>query len=206
MARPISIRDEQILEAARQVFLEQGFSATTADVARRAGCAEGSIFKRFATKVELFQAAMASGIDVPDWIKKLCEHPGRGNLRDRLVRAGLEAVDFFRRIMPLLMMTWSNPTAASSFGPGPPPAVRAIKRLAAYFADEMRLGRLRRQDPEIFARVYAGSIVHYVFMEVVQQSQEELPLAPETFLRGLVDLIGSGSKGPRARARRGGKG
>jgi AcrR family transcriptional regulator len=193
MPRPPTITDEQILRAAREVFLEKGVTATTAEVARRAGCAEGSIFKRFPTKTELFQAAMKGATELPEWIKTLCEGPGQGDLYNKLVQSGLEAIEFFRRIMPLMMMSWSHPSAACD-APVQPPAVRALKRLAAYFDAEMRLGRLRKHDPEIFARVYAGSMVHYVFMEVVLSAQEQLPLPPETFIRGLVDLIWSGAR------------
>jgi len=49
MPRPAKIKDEEILAAAREVFLEKGIRATTAEVAKRAGIAEGSIFNRFAT-------------------------------------------------------------------------------------------------------------------------------------------------------------
>src|SRR5437762_1272943 len=110
MPRPPTITDRQILEAAREVFLEKGVTATTAEVAKRAGCAEGSIFKRFPTKVELFQAAMHQGTpELPEWIKRLCSEPGQGDLRDKLVQSGLAAIEFFRRIMPLMMMSWSHP-------------------------------------------------------------------------------------------------
>ena len=44
MARKPSISDQQILAAARRVFLQNCSSATTAEVAREAGVAEGSIF------------------------------------------------------------------------------------------------------------------------------------------------------------------
>ena len=57
MPRPRTITDEQIVEAARAAFLEQGFSATTAEIARRAGISEGTLFKRFATKEDLFEEA-----------------------------------------------------------------------------------------------------------------------------------------------------
>ena len=59
MARPTVIRDEQILDAARIVFLERGVLATTAEVAQRAQVSEGSLFKRFKTKAE--QIGRASG-------------------------------------------------------------------------------------------------------------------------------------------------
>mgnify|MGYP001134528590 CR=1 FL=1 len=58
MARPTSIDDDQILTAARAVFLEHGIRGTTLEVAQRAGVSEGSIFKRWKTKEELFHAAM----------------------------------------------------------------------------------------------------------------------------------------------------
>ena len=61
MARPTVIRNEAILQAARDVFLERGILATSAEVAQRAGVSEGSLFKRFKTKADLFRAAM--GLD-----------------------------------------------------------------------------------------------------------------------------------------------
>jgi hypothetical protein len=41
MARPVTISDEQILDAARAVFTEKGPRATTAEIAERAGVSEG---------------------------------------------------------------------------------------------------------------------------------------------------------------------
>ena len=58
MPRPVSIHNDAILEAASQVFLAHGYQASTAEIARRAGVSEGSIFKRFKTKTDLFLAAM----------------------------------------------------------------------------------------------------------------------------------------------------
>jgi AcrR family transcriptional regulator len=193
MARSPSITDAQILEAARAVFLEHGFSGTTSDVAKRAGCAEGSLFNRFPTKAELFAAAMRSDPDLPEWINTLSNSPGEGDLKAKLVRAGTEAIEFFRRIMPMMMMAWSNPSVACGDGPNAPP-VRALKRLTAFFEGEMRAGRMRRHDPEIFARTFAGSIVHYVFNELVLKTQDELPLAPDSFIRGLVNILWTGTE------------
>ena len=56
MARTRTISDEQILDAAQAVFLEQGPQATTSAIADRAGISEGTIFKRFPTKQALFFA------------------------------------------------------------------------------------------------------------------------------------------------------
>jgi AcrR family transcriptional regulator len=192
MARPLSISDEQILAAARAVFLEKGISATTAEVARRAGCAEGSVFKRFSTKWELFHKAMEIDFADPAWLRHLEERVGRGPLRKTLVEVGLEIIDFFRRLVPLMAMAWSNPgpdgLPAHLSGPNPPP-LRGIKRTAAFFEAEMRAGRLKRHDPEIVARTYLGALQNYAFLDVILKAGQELPLPAESYVRGLVRLL-----------------
>lgn len=57
MARPLSDdRRAAILHAAMSLIAEVGLSASTADIARRAGVPSGSVFTYFDTKVELLNA------------------------------------------------------------------------------------------------------------------------------------------------------
>jgi AcrR family transcriptional regulator len=195
MSRPVSIKDETILIAAREVFLERGIQATTAEVAARAGVSEGSVFKRFKTKSELFRAAMNDRLAEPAWVPKLAARAGKGDLREQLFEIGMEIIAFFRELMPVMMMAWSNPAPnglpSVISGPNPPP-VRALKHLIGYFEAEMRAGRLKRQDPEVVARAFVGSLVHFVFFEVLQRAEGDLPLAAETYVRGLVSLLWDG--------------
>ena len=191
MSRPSVITESQILDAARSVFLERGITATTAEVARRAGIAEGSIFKRYRTKVDLFRAAMQPDMDDPEWLKLLTKAAG-SELRESLVTVGLEAIAFYRQVIPLHMMNWSNAACLEGDAPVNSPALRVLKRVTAFFEAEMRAGRLRRHDPEILARVYIGSLSNYVFYETVFKANDELPLAPESFLRGLVNILFTG--------------
>jgi AcrR family transcriptional regulator len=196
MARPPRITDAQILAAAREVFLERGFTATTAEVARRAGVAEGSIFNRFKTKPELFHAAMRPDVEEPPFFRMLERRVGKGgDVRATLHDLGAEMLAFFRRILPLIMMAWSNPTPAglpSILAVPDPPPLRILRRLAEFFAAEMRAGRLARRDPEVLARVFLGSIQSYAFVELLLQARAEAPLPRETYLRGLVDLLWTG--------------
>jgi AcrR family transcriptional regulator len=209
MARPVSIKDETIIEAARQVFLERGIQGTTAEVAERAGVSEGSVFKRFKSKGDLFRAAMADCLADPSFARDLPARVGEGDVRETMFHIGMEVVAFFRRIIPLHMMAWSNPgpngpaTTGGSppsirpglpailSGPNPPP-LRALKNLTAFFEAEMHGGRLRRHDPEIVARAFLGSVSNFVFFELLYQANGELPLAAETYLRGLVSLLWAG--------------
>ncbi|MEZ4454221.1 MAG: TetR/AcrR family transcriptional regulator [Nannocystaceae bacterium] len=192
MPRPISIKDETIIDAARAVFLERGFAATTAEVAERAGVSEGTLFNRFRSKAELFQAAMRPQFEAMHWATDLAERVGRGDLREQLVEIAGSVVEFMRKLMPLIMMSWSNTGSnglpATLCEPNPPP-LRELKQLAAYFEAEIRLGRVRRVDPEILARMFIGSVQQYVFFEVVLKSRDELPLPLPIYLRGIVAVL-----------------
>ena len=56
-------RRQQILDAAREVFTERGFArATTAEIARTAGIAEGTIYNYFGSKRDLFTELVKSHI------------------------------------------------------------------------------------------------------------------------------------------------
>jgi AcrR family transcriptional regulator len=193
MARPAHITEEQILSAAREVFLEKGIQATTAEVARRAGVAEGSIFKRFKTKHHLFVAALHIG--EPEWFAFIDKRVGKGDPRQNLIDLGMEILDFFRQLMPLMMMGWANPSPSGLpevlEGPNPPP-LRFIKRMAGFFEAEMRAHRIRRHDPEVVARCFLGSLQNYVFFELLLKAQDELPLPAEMHVRGVVNLLWNG--------------
>jgi AcrR family transcriptional regulator len=195
MARPVLIKDETILVAAREVFLERGIRATTAEVALRAGVSEGSVFKRFKSKFELFRSAMFDAHEEPAWLRDLPERVGKGEVREQLIDLGLEIIEFFRAIMPLIMMSWSNPSPDGLpmllAGPDPPP-VRAVRRMSGYFEAEMQAGRVRRFDAEVVARAFLGALNQYVFSEILLKDLGNLPLPPETYVRGLVQLLFTG--------------
>lgn len=56
-------RRQQIMDAARDIFTRQGYSgATTAEIARTAGIAEGTIYNYFGSKRELLTALLKSHI------------------------------------------------------------------------------------------------------------------------------------------------
>jgi AcrR family transcriptional regulator len=196
MPRPISIKDQTIIDAAREVFLERGFAATTAEVAERAGVSEGTLFNRFHSKSGLFQAAMAPTFEAIDFLDGVEARVGVGDVREHLTQIAEAGVNFFRKLMPLMMMSWSNPGPTGLpdilTQPNTPP-LRALRRLSAYFEAETRLGRLRPFDPEILARIFLGGVQQYVFFELVTKAQHALPLPLPTFLRGLVAVLWDGA-------------
>jgi AcrR family transcriptional regulator len=197
MPRTTRIKDEDLLAAAREVFLEKGIRATTAEVAARAGIAEGSIFRRFPSKAALFQAAMRPTIEDLGWLDDILSTVGHGELEANLTDLGTRLLEFLRSILPVVMMSWSNPSTTGGFlpealsGPNPPP-VRVVLGLARYFAAEMDADRMRRRDPELLARIFLGSLQNYVFFEVLLRAQNLMPLPARTYVAGVVDLLWNG--------------
>ena len=144
MARPTTITDTQILEAARAVFLERGINATAVDVANRAGISSASIFKRYATKEALFSAAMREAPFERMWTPELEARIGRGDPQADLLLIAQRIAISTEQIMPRMMLL----RAAGMF-PDPPNIEEDFAALTAYFAREMAHGRVVRGDPTI---------------------------------------------------------
>lgn len=199
MARPTVIRNEVILEAARVVFLERGISATSAEVAQRAGVSEGSIFKRFKTKADLFRAAM--GVDLEDVLpalRELKKSAGTRTVELNLVEAGITTVVFFERVMPIMMMSWSNPRLPgcpgfhAGEGNGEPPPLRAQRHVAEYLEEEMRLGRVGQVKADVIARAYLGALSTFVFSELLVQNRGGMQMDREEYVREYVRTLLTG--------------
>ncbi len=58
-------KEKRILEAAIAISIEKGFSSTTtSEIAKRAGIAEGTIFRYFKTKKDIIHGIMLQGIKI----------------------------------------------------------------------------------------------------------------------------------------------
>jgi AcrR family transcriptional regulator len=170
MSRPARIDTSQILKAASALFLERGLEVPTAEIARRAGVSEGSIFKRFPTKQVLVVAALELD-HPPEWVNLLQPMVGRGEVKENLVRVAVEIIAFVRELLPRMMLLWSSRDQQCLHrrvaGRDSPPQI-AIRRLGDYLRQEIHLGRIRSAHPEVMARMLLGSIWNYVFLETMQ--------------------------------------
>lgn len=189
MARPPTIRSEDVLEAARAVLLEKGLSATAADVAARANISEASIFYRFKTKEALFRAAIWLR-NPPEWIAGLPTRVGRREVAEELGEITMGALQFFRILIPFVMLSWSKSPDRHVADNGPDPApIRSLKAVASYFEAEMNLGRIARHDADVVARTFIGAIWNHVSMELMFDAVARMPLPEATFVRSLVRLL-----------------
>jgi AcrR family transcriptional regulator len=190
MGRPKLVDDPMILQAAYQLFMEKGAAATTAQVAKRAGVAEATLFKRFGSKPALFRAAMHS--EMASWMLELLEseHEVTGDLQEALVRAGLQIIRMARKVVPFMMMSWSS---RGEFGPLTPAEQSKpfgpIASLVRFFEAQIAAGRIAKVDPLMLSSGYFGVLQHYALVELLRKKH---PVPEETYVRGYVQLLWNG--------------
>lgn len=187
MARSTTIRDDQVIEAARQVFLERGFSAPATEIATRAGISSGSIFKRFETKEDLFFAAMDCESQWAGGLEKLVGH---GELKVNLEAIANAVFSFARDMLPRSMMSWSLRHCANRNEDQEPAVARDIRLLSEFLKAERELGRLRPSlDTDVAATTIVGTMMSYGMLEVISDKQHE---NPEVFIQAFIDTIWKG--------------
>jgi AcrR family transcriptional regulator len=190
--RPPVISTERLLAVAREVFLELGIRATTAEVASRAGIAEGTIFHRFKSKEELFRAAMDFDPDrLLEMVEQLPGRVGQGDLRQTLVAFANSFIDLGRVAMPVMMMSWSNPESqlcAERTSERSSRYARMVGALCSFFEGEMQGGRLRSAAPEVLSRMLIGALHHFCMVELVMDDAPS-ELGQAEFAEGVVDVI-----------------
>lgn len=122
MARPRSITDEQIREAARQVLIEHGPNVSVSRIAEKLGVSHSALFGRVGTKKQLLLDALGPGR--PRAVELLAEAPPREGARDRLVEILADLMTFFRQVVPNLIVLRAAGSSLAELPPsdeGPPP-------------------------------------------------------------------------------------
>jgi AcrR family transcriptional regulator len=146
MGRKKTISDDKLLDIARRAFVDEGFAASTREIARRAGVSEGVIFQRFQTKADLFFAAMIPpAVD----LNRLLNHP-RSKGRALLEKITFSMIDYFRDTLPVLLPLMSHPAFRfEEFAKRHPdsPMLLLRRQFVEFFVREQRAGRLGAVDP-----------------------------------------------------------
>jgi len=197
--RPPKIDRQHILLVAREVFIARGIRATTAEVAERAGVSEGSVFNCFKTKEKLFREAMQLSFgDIPRRLLDVVQGIESEDLEDGLIQLADGLIEVARIGLPLMMMSWSNPSEGGEcIGENAEKFRVFTKTLASYFEQHMRAGRLRRVDSEVLARVFLGSMHHYCLSRIFATELGVEMVSEDMFKRGLIDLVLNGAR-PRS--------
>lgn len=163
---------EQILHAARGVIQTQGLSrATTREIARAAGCAEGSIYKHFADKDDLLICALQD-VAPPFFmlLGSLESRAGQRTVKANLEEIAREAVPFFSSVLPVSATLFSHPDLLVDYRKlmkendvGPQ---RVYELLSSYVRAEQKLGRITpKAKPPAVAALLMGACYQFAALK-----------------------------------------
>ncbi|WP_264324671.1 TetR/AcrR family transcriptional regulator [Romeriopsis navalis] len=185
---------QAILDGALQVFTTQGFAAASMDrIAKAAGVSKPTLYSYFQDKEGLFVALIQqlvethSPITITNAPKPDFQTPPAAFLRQIAgsVLGHTSSNQPFLSLMRLLIGESEKfPELSQTFVQELSKPV--IERLAFYF--EMHPD-LNFPDPIVTARVFVGSVIHYIIVQYIMQGDSVMPLERERMINGLVDLI-----------------
>lgn len=185
---------EQILEAAERVFRAKGLSgATTREIAREVGCADGTLYVHFDDRLALFLAVLERTL--PGFLNPLhaLEHcVGKQSVRANLEEVLHGALGFQHQIMPLIGGLLAEPELLNGFrevvrqrGSGPQSSLLAIE---SYIRAEQRLGRVPRSvHPRAVAFTLLGACFYRTFLN--HFLGDALGPEQDAFVRGVVGSL-----------------
>jgi AcrR family transcriptional regulator len=187
MGRHKTIRDEQLLEQARRVFLEKGAFGSTKDIAQRAGISEATLFQRYPTKAALFLAAMVPPeVDVDAIVYASTT---QADPRSALTEIGRRMLAYFRTLIPTVLHLLTHPAisidhVASHFRSAPLQTL--ADALVAYLRDARSRGEVKVDDPRATALLFISAIHSLPLFELMDlHGGQDVDHAVEAFVAAL---------------------
>jgi AcrR family transcriptional regulator len=161
MGRPKQLSDEAILKVAKECFVKQGPTVSTAVIAEKAGVSQAALFKRFGTKETLTLKALLPH-DRPLWADRIEKGPDpkNGDLRAQLHEVVELLWTFIQETMPCIAALKASDLSVESFAKffRTPPPVHGQRALAEWFRVAEKQGRARVSNPDHLAYILAGSL------------------------------------------------
>jgi AcrR family transcriptional regulator len=200
--RITQLRRQQILGAAFDIFSQKGFdAATTAEIARAAGVAEGTIYNYFPSKRELFIEVIRNFIVTPPLLTLIDKLPGRdisvmfqNILKDRFKLLEDERISRLPTLMaeilrdPELKALWTKQFIQPFFS-----------RMEGMYEKMMSSGKFRHMKPAVLVRAIGGMLLGSLMLKIMEGEASPLSRLPrdeiidsmvELLLHGLLDETG----------------
>jgi len=167
-----SLTRRRLVDAAERVIRAKGFArATTREIAREAGCAEGTLYLHFADKLDLIRAVQEQLL--PAFVELLLRLPAKAGTRTvaaNLTEVADQAMTLYRDFMAVNAGVFADPELLERLrrllrerGDGPQ---RAYEPIVAYLEAERALGRVAHGADLLAAAVLLlGGCQQHVFVE-----------------------------------------
>lgn len=188
---------QMILDGAKKVVREKGLAgATTREITREVGCAEGTLYVHFGDRVELFLAMLRQSLPpMTEPLRELEYLAGRGTVRANLEKVAGGALAFMGEVVPLVASLFAEPELLRAHreelrrrNEGPHLSMMAVEK---YIRAEQRLGRIeRRVNPKAIYALLYGACLHRVFISHFLGQ----PIGPsdEVFVKQIVAAMVNG--------------
>lgn len=184
----------QILDAAVQEFLDNGYAGTTMDrIAATAGVSKPTVYSHFHSKEDLFAVLierlakekfrMVFDLDDPQSLRAEPRILLRRIISNILDIAGTEP-DFVAFIRLIIGESGRFPELAKPYLHNiAKPALETLSHYLALHPD------LKLADPEAIARIILGSTIYYIILQDVLHAKDVLPMERDRLINSLLDLI-----------------
>jgi AcrR family transcriptional regulator len=181
-----------IMDAAKNLFLSQGYTATSMrQIARAVGITPAAIYNHFSGKEEIFTTLLQEAAPFEQTVA-LFEEIEADTLEDllhQMIRGLVDSVLSREDYMQLGLIDAQERDGATLITFLPqlyPRFMRFYQRLVALDADR---GRLRDIPPPMFMRTLVSLMFGYLITERVARPAETLNLPTTDWLQGLVDIF-----------------
>jgi AcrR family transcriptional regulator len=189
----------QILEAAERVFRSKGLAkATTREIARDAGCADGTLYLHFDDRLSLFSAVLDECVpDIKESLALLENLVGKRTVRQNLEMVAARYLMFHQRALGAVCSIFAEPELleahraklkAQSKGPH-----ISEELLQNYIRAEQKIDRIDPlAAPEMITSMLLGGCFYRVFISQYMGT----PMHPtgHAFVRKLVDQVLRGAR------------
>jgi AcrR family transcriptional regulator len=188
---------QQILDAAEHIIRERGVAhATTKEIARVAGVAEGTLYNHFARKEDLFLALFRRRVPATYKDAISGHRAGTASVSANLTAIALAGMHHFEQIVPLMVAFLADADSLARLqaflqdtGSGPQ---RVYADVAAYLAAEQALGRVNSQvTPLSGAALVLGPCWQFVFLRQFLGTNP-VTVSEEQFVEDLVHGLMAG--------------
>ncbi|MUG96325.1 TetR family transcriptional regulator [Scytonema sp. UIC 10036] len=186
---------EAILSGAIQEFLTHGYAATTMDrVTAAAGVSKATVYSYFQDKEGLFTALIQQLIIKQYQAafnpqKALSAEGEASDLLRQLAVSVLESATKDERVLGLIRLVVGEsgrfPELARAF-------VRNMEKPALDDLSKfLACSHLNLPDPEASARIFLGTLVHFILIQEICHGRDILPMERDRLIDNLVDLLTS---------------